>query len=488
MKLSELLEGITPYAGADRDVSGICADSRLLRAGEVFVAMPGSQADGRAFIADALAAGASAVLGRGLPDGGGAAVPFIECDNPRRAYALMARRLHPLQPACMVAVTGTNGKSSVAVFLRRIWERAGLAAASVGTLGVQGCGQDIPGGLTSPDSLTLHRLLERLADAGCSHGVLEASSHGLDQRRLDGIDFTAAAFTNLTRDHLDYHGDEEAYFTAKSRLFSTLLPDGAPAVINADDAFGQRLAGLCRGRGLRPCLYGRDARADCRILEQHPSDRGQVLRFSFRGREETVDLPLIGAFQGENALCALLLAVETGLPLADALAALEGLEAPAGRMEVIGRTPAGALVMVDYAHTPDALRTVLTAVRDFTPKRLLVVFGCGGDRDRGKRPQMGAVANDLADLVIVTDDNPRHEDAAAIRRDILVACPGAVEIADRAAAIAYGIGQAGAGDVLVVAGKGHEGGQIVGDEILPFDDRAAVRLLLDPAHRAGGAR
>ncbi len=487
MKLSELLQGITPYAGAEKDIGGISADSRLLRAGDLFVAMPGSRADGRAFIADALDAGAVAVLGRDLPDMQ-ATVPFIECANPRRAYALMARRLHPRQPGCMAAVTGTNGKSSVAVFLRQIWEEAGIAAASIGTLGVQGCGQDLPGGLTSPDSLALHRLLEDLADAGCSHGVLEASSHGLDQHRLDGVDFAVAAFTNLTRDHLDYHGGEEAYFAAKCRLFAELLPAGAPAVVNTDDDFGRRLAALCRRRGLALHRYGHGEDADCRILEQRPGDGGQSLRFSLRGREYKVDLPLIGAFQGENALCALLLALETGVSLPDGLAALAQLEAPAGRMEVIGRNRAGALVIVDYAHTPDALRTVLTTARQFARDRLLVVFGCGGDRDRGKRPQMGAVAADLADLVIVTDDNPRHEDPAVIRREILASCPGATEIADRAAAIAHGIEQAGAGDVLVVAGKGHEAGQVIGDEILPFDDRAAVRLLLDPARRAGGAR
>jgi UDP-N-acetylmuramoyl-L-alanyl-D-glutamate--2,6-diaminopimelate ligase len=397
--------------------------------------------------------------------------------NPRRELALMAARFYGRQPKGIAAVTGTNGKTSVATFARQIWTALGRPAASLGTLGVQApsAGINRATGLTSPDPVMLHALLAELAGAGVERVVVEASSHGLHQHRLDGVRLQAAALTNLTRDHFDYHGSFEAYVAAKRRLFAELLPAGdGVAVLNADIPAFPEFARVCRGRGLRVLSFGRFG-DDLRLLQQEPRPDGQAVTLAVGGREHTVDTRLVGAFQGSNLLAALGLVIAGGGDPEAAVAALGAVEGAPGRMQRVAVHPSGAPVFVDYAHTPDALAQVLGALRPHTAGRLVAVFGCGGDRDPGKRPEMGRIAAELADLAVVTDDNPRTEDPAAIRRAILAACPGAVEVGDRAAAIRRALGELRAGDVLVVAGKGHETGQIINDRVLPFDDGAAVR-------------
>jgi len=460
---------------ADADIAGLTADSRKVEPGYLFAAFEGAAADGRAFIPDALAKGAAGVLTHtGTPRDDASAI-WLTHDQPRRAYAQLAARLYAPQPENIAAVTGTNGKSSVAEFTRQILAHVGLKAASLGTLGV--IGPDGGGGvsLTTPDPVDLHKTLCRLAGDGISHVALEASSHGLDQFRLDGGRISAAAFTNLSRDHLDYHPDMEAYFAAKARLFTELLASGGTAVLNADDAHGQALIETCRGQELAVISYGWKGE-DIRLGLAHPAAHGQTLSLSFDGDDAEISLPLIGDFQAANALCALGLArAISDVSIADGLAALEKLTGAPGRLERAAQLANGAAVYVDYAHTPDALQTVLTSLRPHASGRLALVFGCGGDRDAGKRPQMGEIAARLADQVIVTDDNPRTEAAAEIRRQILDACTGAREIADRETAIFEAVSQLRAGDLLVVAGKGHEQGQIVGSDVLPFDDADVSR-------------
>jgi UDP-N-acetylmuramoyl-L-alanyl-D-glutamate--2,6-diaminopimelate ligase len=415
--------------------------------------------------------------GTALPQGAGQAA-LITDDDPRRRLALMAARFYDMQPRTIAAVTGTNGKTSVASFTRQIWQRLGHEAASLGTLGLVPPRPDAPQSLTTPDPVELHRCLAALAKDGIDHLVMEASSHGLDQRRLDGVAIGAAAFTNLTRDHLDYHGGMDAYLAAKRRLFGELLDVEGTAVLNADDPASTGLAAACAARGLRVLTYGTQGR-DLRLLHQRPTQRGQRLTLEIDGRRHEVSLLLAGTFQAANVLAALGLVLATGAQtpgaLDRALDVLGGLEGVPGRLEPVGRTPAGGEVYVDYAHTPDALQTVLQALRPHASARLHVLFGCGGDRDPGKRPMMGEIAARLADAVIVTDDNPRSEDPATIRRAILAAAPRAEEIGDRGEAIARAVATLSAGDVLVIAGKGHESGQIVGDRVLPFDDRDVAR-------------
>ena len=462
----------------DREIAGIALDSRKIAPGDLFAALPGSRADGRAYIPQALAAGAGALL---LPLDTPRAdlpprVPLLLSADPRRALAILAARFHAPQPQTIAAVTGTNGKTSVAEFTRQIWAAAGLPAASLGTLGLIGPAGRTPGSLTTPDTVTLHRLLADLARAGIAHAVLEASSHGLDQRRLDGLSLSAAAFTNLSRDHLDYHRTEAAYFRAKARLFDTLLPEGAAAVFNADVPEFAPLAAIARARGLALVDFGENAHV-LRLVRTLPDAAGQTLTLALEGEETDLHLPLAGRFQAMNALAALGLALGSGVSREDALAALPRLSGVPGRMELCARRADGAAVYVDFAHTPDALDTVIRALRPHARGHLTVVFGCGGDRDRGKRPQMGAIVEALADRAIVTDDNPRTEAAAAIRAEILAGCPGAEEIGDRAAAIRTAMAAAAPGDVILVAGKGHETGQIVGTEVLPFSDRETVERL-----------
>ncbi len=465
-------------SGRAAEVTALAIDSRTVTPGALFAALPGAKADGRDFLPPAAAAGASVAL---VPAGTDAAripagMAVLASADPRRLLAHLAAAFYAPLPGIVAAVTGTNGKTSIAEFTRQIWTRAGFAAASLGTLGAISPFGHVKGNLTTPDTVTLYRTLGELAAKGVGHACLEASSHGLDQRRLDALPLKAAAFTNLTRDHMDYHGTEVAYFAAKARLFDTLLPAGAAAVLNADIPEFAPLRDVARRRGLDVVDYGRNARRLC-LRGRAPTAEGQILDLGVDGEAERVVLPLAGAFQAMNALAALGLALSTGISKEIALAALAHLKGAPGRLERRALREDGAAVYVDYAHTPDALETVLNALRPHTRGRLIAVFGCGGDRDRGKRPAMGAIAQRLADRVIVTDDNPRTEAAAAIRAEVLAGCPEAEEIGDRAEAIKTAMAGMRQGDVLLVAGKGHETGQIVGATVLPFDDRTVVDTL-----------
>ena len=469
------------FPGApSRDVTGLTADSRKLQPGSVFVAAPGTKADGLSFAAAAAAAGAAAIVGEaarpaGLPD----AVPYIQVPDARRALALAAARLHPGQPETVVAVTGTSGKSSVADFTRQLAAATGHRSASLGTIGVVTSDGATYGSLTTPDPVTLHATLDRLAMAGTDFLALEASSHGIEQRRLDGVKLAAVAFTNLGRDHLDYHATVEDYLRAKLRLFDTLVDPGRPAIVNADGDYADSVIAAARQHGLDLRTTGRFGDT-LRLLDAQPDGFGQKLRVSDvrAGVAIDIDLPLAGAFQVENALVAAgLVSATTGASLADLRDALGRLTGVPGRMERVG-TVRGALCIVDYAHKPEALEHVLSALRPFATGTLVCVFGCGGDRDRGKRPIMGRIATERADTVIVTDDNPRGERPEAIRRAILAAAPGAREIGARAGAIRTAVAGLGPGDVLVVAGKGHETGQIVGDRTLPFSDHDVIRAAI----------
>ncbi|HYC67538.1 UDP-N-acetylmuramoyl-L-alanyl-D-glutamate--2,6-diaminopimelate ligase [Brevundimonas sp.] len=469
MKLSDLLRRDVP---ADPVITGVTADSRKVAPGSLFVALPGSAADGRAFIPQALSQGAAAVLAPADTEAALAPV-LVTSGDVRRAYAIAARSFYGRQPATCVAITGTNGKTSVAAFCRQIWASLGLSAASMGTLGVLkqtgNVNQALTGpGLTSPDAADAARLLAELAADGVTHLALEASSHGIDQRRLDGVSLKAAAFTNLTQDHLDYHGDMEAYRAAKLRLFETLLPRGRTAVLNADSDAYSSFAAASIMSGLGVMGVGERGR-DLTLVGRQAVPEGQRLALDVRGTLHEVLLPLAGAFQASNALVAAGLCIAAGETPERVLAGLETLTGAQGRLQRIPGAGRGE-VYVDYAHTPDGLETVLKALRPHAAGRLIVVFGAGGDRDRAKRPLMGEIAGRLADLAIVTDDNPRSEDPAAIRRAVRQGCPDAQEIGDRRAAIRHAIEQMRDGDVVVIAGKGHEQGQIVGGVTHPFDD------------------
>lgn len=475
MKLGDLAPILPVDSGlSGLEVAGITSDSRQARSGALFFAVAGSKADGASYAADAARRGAVAVVaGKGAAVGELAA-PVIEVDDPRRALALSAARFFGKQPATMVAVTGTSGKTSVASFTRQVWEHAGHAAASIGTTGVTAPGRNDYGSLTTPDPVALHLLLRELADAGVTHASMEASSHGLDQRRLDGVRLAAAGFTNLGRDHMDYHPTVEDYLKAKLRLFDTLLAKGQPAVIFADDAYSQPTIDAARAAGLDVWTVGRhgDFLALKRVEHERFRQRAEI---EAGGTIYEIDLPLAGDFQIYNALVAAGLAIATGTDAGKALKALEKLKGAAGRLELVGTTAAGAPVYVDYAHKPDALQNVLTSVRPFTTGRVVVVFGCGGDRDRGKRPIMGEIATRLADVTIVTDDNPRSEVPEEIRAAIMAAAPGAIEIGDRHEAIRHAVAMLHEGDTLIVAGKGHEEGQTIGDKTYPFSDHEEVR-------------
>ena len=468
LRAAEMLRGLgmAVPAGVPAVLAGVTADSRAVRPGMLYAALPGSRADGRDFIGDAVSRGAAAVLAplgtawpAGVPER-----PLILDAEPRRALARLAGLQAGGQPATVVAVTGTNGKTSTVEFVRQLLALSGVRAASVGTLGVVGPEGAWGPGLTTPDPVALAETLARLAREGVVAAALEASSHGLDQFRLDGVRLAAGGFTNLTRDHLDYHGSMAAYRTAKLRLFDALLPEGAVAV--ASSALDGETLGALRGVAVR-------RRLDLRVVggESRAVAGGQVLTVG--GREVALRLP--GRFQGENAVVAAALAEAAGV--ADALGLVPGLVGVRGRMELAAEV-GGAAAYVDYAHTPDALERLLLGLRPHARGRVVVVFGAGGDRDAGKRPLMGAVAARLADAVIVTDDNPRGEDPAAIRAAVRAGCPEALEIGDREAAIAAGLGMLRAGDVLAVAGKGHESGQTAGGVTVPFDDRAVVRRLV----------
>lgn len=471
--LAEL--GLTARDGREARLSGISVDSRAVKPGHLFAALPGTRMHGGEFIPYALRMQAGAVL----TDAQGAAiaqaaladagVPLIVVQDPRQALAGAAALWFGAQPRTMVAVTGTNGKTSVASFTRQIWAELGLAAANIGTTGVEGA-YSAPLNHTTPEPVTLHRLLAEMAAQGVTHAAMEASSHGLEQRRLDGVHLTAAAFTNFTQDHLDYHDGFEAYFAAKAGLFSRVLPEEGTAVINLDDFMGARMAAVARARGQKLLTLGRAPGCDLRIMAQRFDATGQDLRFEWQGEPCQVRLGLIGGFQAQNVLTAVGLAIAAGARPEDVFAVLPRLATVRGRMQHVATRSNGAAVFVDYAHTPDALATALAALRPHVMGRLIVVFGAGGDRDRGKRPLMGAAAAEHADVVFVTDDNPRSEDPAAIRAAILAACPEANEVGDRAEAILRGVDALGPGDALLIAGKGHETGQIVGSDVFPFDD------------------
>ncbi len=462
-----------------KEISGLTCDSRRVEPGFLFAALPGTRVDGRDYIDQALRRGAAALLvppGTGI-EPGAPPVALVTDDNPRRRFALMAARFYETQPPTVAAVTGTNGKTSVVSFLHRIWLRSGRRAASMGTLGLHAPGRETAGGLTTPDPADLHRDLRRLAEDGVECLAMEASSHGLAQYRLDGVRVCAAAFTNLSRDHLDYHGSMEAYLGAKIRLFAEVMAAGGTAVLNAADPHCDTLRRICGEKGHRIVNYGPGG-DEVRLDALEALADGQALTLTVDGRSDRVKLPLIGAFQAENALCALALAMASGVGRDDAVGALEDLEPVPGRLQLAARHPNGAAVYVDYAHTPDALAGVLAALAPHARGRLVAVFGCGGERDPGKRGRMGRIAAGKAHAVIVTDDNPRGEEAAEIRRQVLAACPGAREIGDRALAIATAVAELEPEDILVIAGKGHEKVQIVGSETRPFDDvevaRAAV--------------
>ncbi len=475
-RLDTLLSGIAaPLPGGDVAITSLTADSREAKPGALFFALPGATLDGAAFASDAASRGAAAVVAAADAALPALAVPVLRAANPRRALAIAAARFFDAQPPIGVAVTGTNGKTSVVSFVRQIWERMAFAAASIGTVGVVGPAGYAQATHTTPDPVKLHALLAELADNGVTHFAMEASSHGLAQHRLDGVRLTAAGFTNITRDHLDYHATFEDYLAAKLRLFADVLPEGAAAVIDADGAGAESFAAAARARGVRMLTTGR-AGTFLTLIDQRRDGLGQHLTLRAEGdTTHRLYLPLAGGFQASNALVAAGLVLAAGGELELTLRALESLKGASGRLELVARTASGAPVFVDYAHTPDALETVLTTLRSYAENRLAVVFGCGGDRDRGKRPQMGAIAARLADVAWVTDDNPRTEDAAAIRRAILAACPHGIEVGDRAEAIRQAVAALKAGDVLVVAGKGHETGQIVGATVLPFSDQEVAR-------------
>jgi len=476
MKLSDILDGMAQVDAATGsiDIRGVTSDSRAVKPGHVFVAIAGAKDDGLRFAADAARAGAVAILAE--REGPSAGIPLVVVPNARRVLSLAAAKLYPRQPATVAAVTGTSGKTSVAAFTRQIWEAVGHAAASIGTIGIVSPKGETYGSLTTPDPVALHRMLDELAGDGVTHLAMEASSHGLDQHRLDGVRVAAGGFTNLSRDHLDYHPDLESYLRAKLRLFEHLIVPGGGAVISADHPESKRVIEVAAKRGLRVFTVGHDG-DEIRIEKSRIDGYAQKLTLQFERRRYELHLPLVGEFQIENALVAAGLAIVTGTPPDRVFAALENLEGAKGRLEFAGQR-SGAPVFIDYAHKPDALAKTLEALRPYVKRRLVVVFGCGGNRDTGKRPIMGAIAAEKAERVIVTDDNPRNEDPAAIRAEILKAAPGAVEIPDRGEAIRRAIAELESGDVLVIAGKGHESGQIVGDRVLPFSDHEAVAAAL----------
>jgi UDP-N-acetylmuramoyl-L-alanyl-D-glutamate--2,6-diaminopimelate ligase len=483
MKLRDLFSDdatIDPQAEA-AVVTGLAMDSRAVKPGDLFFALSGQKTDGARFADAAIAAGAVAIAGDHPPPGE-ARVPFVRTPNPRRALALAAAKFYPRQPEIIAAVTGTSGKTSVAAFTRQIWQALGHAAASIGTIGLVSPKRTVYGSLTTPDPIALHRQLDEIAGEGVTHLAFEASSHGLDQYRLDGVRIAAGGFTNLSRDHMDYHPDVAHYLAAKLRLFRDLVvPDGA-AVISADHDCSQAVIDAARARNLRLLTVGRagdGAGEGIRLVEAEIDGLAQQLVLLHRGRTHAVRLPLVGEFQIENALVAAGLAIGTGSDPEAVFASLQHLEGAKGRLERVGERN-GAPIFVDYAHKPDALAKALQALRPYAKRKLVVVFGAGGDRDAGKRPLMGAIAVEHADHVIVTDDNPRSENPQTIRSAILSTAKGASEIGDRAAAIRTAIAGLEPGDALLIAGKGHETGQIVGNTTLPFSDHDTVAAALAP--------
>ncbi|MBT9383066.1 UDP-N-acetylmuramoyl-L-alanyl-D-glutamate--2,6-diaminopimelate ligase [Pseudooceanicola sp. CBS1P-1] len=471
--LSEL--GLTARGGREAEITGLAVDSREVRAGYLFAALPGTKVHGADFIQYALQMGAGAILtdpaGARLAaealKGSDAAV--IIAEDPRQVLAATAALWFGGQPRVMCAVTGTNGKTSVATFLRQIWQGLGYRACNLGTTGVEG-DYTHPLSHTTPEPITLHRLLAEAASEGVTHCAMEASSHGLAQRRLDGVMLQAAGFTNLTQDHLDYHASFKEYFEAKAGLFTRVLPPEGHAVINIDGARGADMVAEAEARGLDVLTVGMNPDAEMRLVARRFEPEGQVLRIAFADTEHQIRLNLIGGFQAENVLVAAGLAMMCGASPQEVFPVLPRLVGVRGRMQLAATRANGASVFVDYAHTPDAVSTALKALRPHVMGRIVAIIGAGGDRDRTKRPLMGQAAAENADAVFVTDDNPRSEDPGAIRQAVLLGCPEAFEVPDRAEAILRAVDTLGPGDALLIAGKGHETGQIVGDTIYPFDD------------------
>jgi len=479
MRLRDLFgtDATIDASGDAVEVRGLAVDSRVVKPGDLFFALTGSKTDGSRFVDAAIAAGAVAIASDHRPEG--AHVPFVVTKNPRRALALASAKFFPKQPDVIAAVTGTSGKTSVAAFTRQIWQNLGHDSASIGTIGLVSPKRTVYGSLTTPDPIALHRQLDEIARDGVTHLAFEASSHGLDQYRLDGVRVAAGGFTNLSRDHMDYHPDVAHYLNAKLRLFRDLVIDGGAAVISADHDCSQEVLDAARARKLRIIAIGRkaDGADGIRLVEARIEGFAQKLVIEHRSRKHAIRLPLVGEFQIENALVAAGLAIGSGSDAPKVFAGIEKLEGAKGRLERVGERN-GAPVFVDYAHKPDALAKALQALRPYAKRKLVVVFGAGGDRDAGKRPLMGAIAAENADSVIVTDDNPRSENPAAIRAAILAAAKGAKEIGDRNEAIRAGVAALEPGDALLIAGKGHETGQIVGDKTLPFSDHEAVAAAL----------
>jgi UDP-N-acetylmuramoyl-L-alanyl-D-glutamate--2,6-diaminopimelate ligase len=477
VNLRDLLPEAAIDAGqATIEIAGLAADSRKVKPGFLFVAISGAKADGAHFAKQAAGAGAAAVAAEQRPEGLPPNVVFVPVANARRALALAAAKFFSRQPETIAAVTGTSGKTSVAAFTRQIWSALGYQAASIGTIGVVSPTGERYGSLTTPDPIELHRTLDGLVGEGVTHLALEASSHGLDQHRLDGVRIIAGAFTNLSRDHLDYHPNIEAYLAAKLRLFEELIVANGTAVIGADDCYAGQVVEVARKRGLKLITVGEHGE-DIKFVGGSIDGFAQVVSIAHGGRIHKVKLPLVGAFQVQNAGVAAGLAIAAGAKPARVFAALEKLAGAKGRLELVGSRN-GAPIFIDYAHKPDALKKALESLRPYARGKLVVVFGAGGDRDTGKRPIMGQIAAENADRVIVTDDNPRSENPAAIRAAILAAAPGATEIGDRAEAITKAVADIKAGDVLLIAGKGHETGQIIGDRIVHFSDHEAVAAAL----------
>ncbi len=493
MKLSDLIQGIEGLKLAQgnpaTDIQAIESDSRSIGKDALFCALPGTKNDGTRFIGEALDKGAVAILASAANGAPWAppAIALLVAEDVRRSLALLAARFYAGQPKTVAAITGTSGKTSTAIFLQQLWALEGHRSASLGTLGILSPAYSDPGQLTTPDPIRLHRALSRLASEGITHAAMEASSHGLDQRRLDGVKLQAAAFTNLSHDHIDYHGTIEAYREAKERLFLELLPAGAAAIINTELAGWETLAKKCKARQQNVIIVnaGRGQTGDLRLLTREATQDGQNLSFSAFGEKLDINFPIAGQFQASNLLTALALAIGCGSKIGNLLRSIEEMKGVPGRIERIAAGPKGGVIYVDYAHKPAALESVLRTLRPHTQKRLIVVFGCGGDRDRTKRPEMGRIAASLADRVIVTDDNPRTENPHAIREEVLKDAPGAIEIGDRTMAITQAIKELAMGDVLVIAGKGHETYQIIGDQYLPFDDRdVAKRIVAELSERA----
>jgi UDP-N-acetylmuramoyl-L-alanyl-D-glutamate--2,6-diaminopimelate ligase len=475
------LRDLLPEAAIDAqtaaiEITGVASDSRKIKRGFLFVAISGARADGAHFARQAAAAGAVAVAAEQRPHGLPDRVGYVSVKNARRTLAIAAAKLFPRQPQTIAAVTGTSGKTSVAAFTRQIWSALGQQAASIGTIGVVSPKGEHYGSLTTPDPVDLHRTLDQLAGEGVTHLALEASSHGLDQHRLDGVHVAAGAFTNLSRDHLDYHPTIEAYFAAKLRLFEDLIVPGGTAVVGVDDCYAGQVVEAAQKRGLKIMSVGEHG-DDIKLAGGIIEGFAQVVAIVHGGRTFKVSLPLVGAFQVQNAAIAAGLAIATGSEPARVFPALEKLSGAKGRLELAG-THNGAPVFIDYAHKPDAMKKALESLRPYARGKLTVVFGAGGDRDIGKRPIMGRIAAENADRVIVTDDNPRSENPAAIRSAILAEARGAVEIGDRAEAIRQAVADLKGGDVLLIAGKGHETGQIIGDRVVPFSDHEAVAAAL----------